>query len=60
MKDFIHADFLLQTATARRLYHEHAAELPIIDYHSHLNPAELAANRPFADITELWLAPDQY
>jgi glucuronate isomerase len=60
MKDFIHADFLLKTATARRLYHEHAVALPIIDYHSHLNPAELAADRKFADVTELWIEPDQY
>jgi len=60
MTPFIGADFLLSNPTARRLYHEHAAALPIIDYHSHLSARDLAQDRPFADLTELWIAPDQY
>ncbi len=53
-------NFLLQTATARSLYHEVAAPLPIIDYHCHLDPAEIAADHRFESITELWLAHDHY
>lgn len=54
------ADFLLQTDTARDLYHNHAARLPIIDYHCHLNPADVAEDRRFRSITELWLGGDHY
>lgn len=57
---FIHEDFLLQTAAARRLYHEVAAPLPIIDYHCHLSPDDLAADRRFANLSELWLEGDHY
>lgn len=53
-------DFLLNTDTARRLYHEHAAKMPIIDYHCHLNPKEIAENHRFKDITEIWLGGDHY
>ncbi len=53
-------DFLLQTPTAQRLYHEHAANLPIIDFHCHLNPREIAENHRFSSITELWLGGDHY
>lgn len=53
-------DFLLQSPAARRLYHEHAAPLPVIDYHCHLDPQRLASDAPFANITQLWIAPDQY
>ncbi len=52
--------FLLRTSVARRLYHEHAATLPIIDFHSHLDPVALAADKAFRDLTELWIEPDQY
>jgi glucuronate isomerase len=52
--------FLLRTETARQLYHEHAARLPIIDYHSHLDAGDLAADRQFRDLTHLWIEPDQY
>ena len=51
---------MLQTETARRLYHQHAEKLPIIDYHCHLSPREIAENHAFADITELWLGGDHY
>ncbi|MBV8647693.1 glucuronate isomerase [Paludibacterium sp.] len=60
MTDFMNDDFLLDTNVARRLYHEVAADLPIIDYHSHLQQKEIAARKRFADITELWLGGDHY
>lgn len=53
-------DYLLKLPLARRLYHECAAELPIIDYHNHLSPAQLRENLPFANITRLWIASDPY
>ncbi|MCS6772296.1 MAG: glucuronate isomerase [Kiritimatiellae bacterium] len=52
--------FLLETPLARRLYHEVAAPLPIIDYHNHLPPREIAENRRFENLTRLWLAGDHY
>ncbi|SDN54069.1 glucuronate isomerase [Acetanaerobacterium elongatum] len=60
MKTLIHDDFLLAEDTARRLYHEHAAKMPIFDYHCHLNPREIAENRRFNSLTELWLEGDHY
>jgi len=53
-------DFLLRTKTARRLYHEHAESLPIIDYHNHLDARDLVEDRLFENITQLWIAPDPY
>ena len=53
-------DFLLETETARRLYHEHAAPQPIFDYHCHLDPAQVARNHRFATLTEIWLSGDHY
>jgi glucuronate isomerase len=55
-----HNDFLLQNEIARRLYHGHAADLPIIDYHNHLPPADIAADKRFANLTEIWLQGDHY
>lgn len=60
MKPFMDKDLLLQTETARKLYHEEAEGLPIIDYHCHLNPREVAEDHRFANITELWLGGDHY
>jgi glucuronate isomerase len=60
MKPFLGANFLLQTDTAAELYHEHAAGLPVIDYHCHLNPQQIAENHQFADLTEIWLGGDHY
>ena len=60
MKPFIHEDFLLETDTARRLYHEVAAPLPIIDYHCHLPPDQIAQNHRFRSLTEIWLDGDHY
>ena len=52
--------FLLYTETARKLFHEHSENLPIIDYHCHLSPKEIAENKPFESITDLWLSGDHY
>lgn len=57
---FIHNDFMLQNETAKLLYHQLAKDLPIIDYHCHLDPKEIAEDHEFQDITELWLAGDHY
>ncbi len=57
---FIHEDFLLQTKTARRLYHNFAAPEPIFDYHCHLSPKDIAENRQFANLFEIWLEGDHY
>ena len=60
MKNFIGPDFLLNTAVARQLYHDVAAHLPIIDYHSHLQQGEIAERKKFRNIAELWLGGDHY
>ena len=60
MKMFMDNDFLLENEAARRLYHSHAEKLPIIDYHCHLSPMEIAENKKFSNITELWLYADHY
>lgn len=60
MAAFIHDDFLLETKTARTLYHEFAADLPIVDYHCHLDPRDLAADRRFENIAQLWVTGDPY
>lgn len=57
---FIHDDFLLTTAAARRLYHDYAAPEPILDYHCHLPPKDIAENRQFANLFEIWLEGDHY
>jgi glucuronate isomerase len=57
---FIHEDFLLSSPRARSLYHEYAARLPIIDYHCHLSPREIAEDRRFENMTQIWLAGDHY
>lgn len=53
-------DFLLQNKPARELYHEYAASLPIIDYHNHLSPREIASDHRFENLTRAWLAGDHY
>jgi len=60
IRNFMDSDFLLETETARRLFHEHAEHMPIIDFHCHLNPKEIAENHRFRSITELWLGGDHY
>ena len=59
-KSFIHEDFLLQTDAAKELYHEHAAKMPIIDYHCHLNPAYIANDHQFDNLGQIWLEGDHY
>jgi len=60
METFLNEDFLLSTPTARKLYHEFAEHMPIIDYHCHVNPAEIASDRKYDNITQLWLGGDHY
>jgi len=60
MKPFIHDDFMLHSDAASELYHKYSRDLPIIDYHCHLPPDEIAADRNFKNITEVWLAGDHY
>src|ERR1041385_3882506 len=60
LMSFIHDDFLLSTKTARRLYHEYAEDQPILDYHCHLPPKDVAENRRFANLFEIWLEGDHY
>ncbi|MBO4282308.1 MAG: glucuronate isomerase, partial [Bacteroidales bacterium] len=60
MKAFIHEDFLLTSPTARRLYHTYAEPMPILDYHCHLSPGEIASDRRWENMTQLWLEGDHY
>ena len=60
VKSFLNEDFLLQTETARQLYHEFARPMPIIDYHSHLPPDQIAADLQFENLTHIWLYGDHY
>ncbi|MDO6385530.1 MULTISPECIES: glucuronate isomerase [unclassified Uliginosibacterium] len=59
-KTFMDENFLLESATAQKLYHEYAAAQPIIDYHCHLPPEQIAQNKQFKNITEIWLGGDHY
>ncbi|MDR0410974.1 MAG: glucuronate isomerase [Treponema sp.] len=60
MKLFMDEDFLLETETARSLFHNSAENEPIYDFHCHLIPAQIAENKQFSNLTELWLAGDHY
>ena len=60
MKQFMDQDFLLSTDTAKTLFHEYAAKMPILDYHCHINPEEIAKDRKFENITQVWLGGDHY
>ena len=60
MKLFLDKDFLLQSSTAQTLYHDYAKNLPIIDYHCHLDPKLIAEDYRFKNITDLWLSGDHY
>ncbi len=60
MPPFIHDNFLLSTKTAQRLYHEFAEAEPIFDYHCHLSPHDVASNRQFKNLFEIWLEGDHY
>ncbi len=60
MKAFMDESFLLSTPTAEILYHDYAAKMPIIDYHCHINPQEIAEDRKAENISQLWLGGDHY
>lgn len=60
MKPFIHDDFILHSETASKLYHEHAENLPIIDFHNHLNPQAIYEDKCYDNIAEVWLGGDHY
>lgn len=60
MKQFMDQDFLLTTKTAQDLFHNYAENMPIIDYHCHINPQEIFEDRKFKNITEAWLGGDHY
>ena len=57
---FISDNFVLQSDIAETLYHTYAKDLPIIDYHNHLSPEQIAANKPVKNITDAWLNGDHY
>jgi glucuronate isomerase len=59
-KTFISEDFLLRSETARILYHDYAKEMPIIDYHCHLPPDQIAEDKQFENLTQAWLYGDHY
>ncbi len=60
MKNFMDESFLLSTETATRLYFNYAIDMPIIDYHCHINPQEIYEDRRFENITQVWLGGDHY
>ena len=60
MKTFMDKDFLLETETAKKLFHDYAENTPILDYHCHINPREIAEDRRFENITQVWLGGDHY
>ena len=60
VKPFLNEHFLLENRTAEILYHDYAQSLPIIDYHNHLSPGDIAVNKKFETITQAWLKGDHY
>ena len=60
MKQFMDKDFLLSNETAKVLYHDYAAKMPILDYHCHIPPQEIWEDRKFENITQIWLGADHY
>src|SRR5688572_18387916 len=60
MKKFLGKNFLLQNATAQKLYHDYAKEMPVIDYHCHLPPDQIANDINFENLTQAWLYGDHY
>ena len=59
MKNFMDQDFLLESETARHLYHDYAAKMPIVDYHCHISPREIYEDRRFDDLAQVWLGGKQ-
>lgn len=60
MREFMDKDFLLESETAKKLFHDYAENTPILDYHCHINPREIAEDRQFDNITQIWLGGDHY
>ncbi len=60
MKPFMDQDFMLTTEAAKKLYHDYCGHMPVLDYHCHINPQEIAEDRKFDNITQLWLGGDHY
>ena len=60
MKEFLSEDFLLESEMSKSLYFDHASKMPIIDYHCHLPPDEIAADKNFQNLTKIWLDGDHY
>ena len=60
MKQFMDKDFLLTTDSAKALFHNYAEKMPVLDYHCHINPREIAEDRKFENITQVWLGGDHY
>lgn len=60
MKPFMDKDFLLNSDTAKTLYHDYAERMPVLDYHCHINPQEIYEDRVYSNITEVWLGGDHY
>jgi len=60
MESFLSEDFLLQTQTAKTLYHQYAEDMPIYDYHCHLPVRDIAENKKFENLTQIWLYGDHY
>lgn len=60
MKSFMDKDFLLRTETAKKLYHDYAAKVPVLDYHCHLSPQEIYEDKKYDNITQVWLGADHY
>ena len=59
MKAFMDKDFLLETDTAKHLFHHYAEQMPLVDYHCHISPREIYENRRFNDLVEVWLGGKQ-
>ncbi len=60
MKKFMDEDFLLNNETSKHLYHAYAKEMPVIDYHCHLPPDQIANDHQFENLTQAWLYGDHY
>ena len=60
MKTFMDKDFLLHSEWAQELYHHHAAKMPIFDYHCHIPPKDIAEDKKFENLTQIWLYGDHY
>src|SRR3978361_1637919 len=60
MKPFLNNDFLLYSDAAKELYHDYAAQMPVIDYHNHLSPQQIADDLQFQNLTQAWLYGDHY